>query len=293
MPHLRDRAATFTWALLFVVGAVLTLVPLMSATPGAIAQPAPRHQALQFATSGGSFGVAAHRGVPSVAPENTLASVAHALRQGVDFLEIDLQLTADGVPVLMHDRTVDRTTNGQGAVANLSLAEVRGLDAGGWFGDEFTGETVPTFDEFIEVVAPTSQAVFIELKGEWSTDEARLITDSVAAHHMTDRTAILAFSADTLRAVKVADESIARVWLVRKIDHLTLSRVAELGVNGVGARLLMFERYPQATKQFDSIGVVSLAYTLNEPQSWARARLLGIDIVATDRAPIVQGWLRD
>src|SRR5690606_4836477 len=77
--------------------------------------------------------IAGHRGDRASAPENTMAAFEAAFASDLEFVETDVQLTADGVPILMHDDTVDRTTNGTGAVAELSLAALRALDAGSWY----------------------------------------------------------------------------------------------------------------------------------------------------------------
>lgn len=84
------------------------------------------------------------------APENTLAAFRRAQEQGADGIELDVKLTADGQVVVMHDQTVERTTNGQGAVRRLGLKELRRLDAGSWFGPEFAGEKVPLLQEVFE-----------------------------------------------------------------------------------------------------------------------------------------------
>lgn len=88
-----------------------------------------------------------HRGVPWEAPENTLASLRLALEKGLDGVEYDLQATRDGDPVLLHDETLDRTTDARGAVAERSMTELFGLDAGSWFGPRFMGEPLPAFEE--------------------------------------------------------------------------------------------------------------------------------------------------
>lgn len=98
------------------------------------------------------YAVIAHRGVSSEAPENTLSAIRRALELGVDRIEIDVQMTADGEVVLMHDRTLDRTTNGKGEVRKHSLEEIRLLDAGSWFSEKFTGEKVPTLEEVIRLI---------------------------------------------------------------------------------------------------------------------------------------------
>src|SRR6266702_780459 len=92
----------------------------------------------------------AHRGASGNAPENTLAAFRKAVALGATFIETDLQLSRDARFVAIHDATVNRTTNGQGAVHDMTLADLRRLDAGSWFGSEFAGERIPTLEEILE-----------------------------------------------------------------------------------------------------------------------------------------------
>src|ERR1700730_73718 len=92
----------------------------------------------------------AHRGASGHAPENTLAAFRKAVSLGVGFIETDLQWTRDARFVAIHDDTVDRTTNGHGAVHDLTLEAIRKLDAGSWFGSEYAGERIPTLAEILE-----------------------------------------------------------------------------------------------------------------------------------------------
>ncbi|PYS95554.1 MAG: glycerophosphoryl diester phosphodiesterase [Acidobacteria bacterium] len=92
----------------------------------------------------------AHRGASARAPENTLAAFEEAIRLGVDVIELDVHLSVDGVPVVLHDDTVDRTTDGRGAVASLTLAALKRLDAGAWFSPRFRGERIPTLEEALD-----------------------------------------------------------------------------------------------------------------------------------------------
>ncbi len=94
----------------------------------------------------------AHRGAAGNYPENTLLAFQKALAIGVDEIEFDLRMTLDGHLVVMHDATVDRTTDGTGAIGELTLAEIRALDAGGVFGERFRGERVPTWEEALDLV---------------------------------------------------------------------------------------------------------------------------------------------
>lgn len=94
----------------------------------------------------------AHRGDFSHAPENTLPSFEQALQKGADGVELDVKLSSDGHVIVMHDATVDRTTNGNGRVALLPLDEIRKLDAGSWFNEKFTGTKVPLLEEIFDLV---------------------------------------------------------------------------------------------------------------------------------------------
>ncbi|MGJ9460690.1 glycerophosphodiester phosphodiesterase [Oceanobacillus sp. CF4.6] len=92
----------------------------------------------------------AHRGASGHAPENTIAAFDKAVEMKADYIEIDVQMTQDGKLVAIHDTTVDRTTNGTGSVGDYTLDEIQQLDAGSWFGEEFAGEQIPTFEEIID-----------------------------------------------------------------------------------------------------------------------------------------------
>lgn len=122
-----------------------------------------------------------HRGANRMAPENTLAAVRAAFDLGAAFVEIDVLTTRDGVPVVIHDRTVDRTTDGTGPVGDKSLTEVLALDAGSWFDAAFAGERVPRFEEVL-ALAQGRGGLYVEVK---AADPA-LVVD------MTERAGILA-----------------------------------------------------------------------------------------------------
>ena len=91
----------------------------------------------------------AHRGSKGTHPENTLASFKEAVRVGSDGIELDVHLTKDGHLVVIHDETVDRTTNGTGEIRNLTLAEIKAMDSGSWFNETFAGEKIPTLEEVL------------------------------------------------------------------------------------------------------------------------------------------------
>lgn len=107
----------------------------------------------------------AHRGASGEAPENTIASFKRAIAQGADVIETDAQLSKDKEIVLLHDETVERTTDGRGRVCELTLKELKSLDAGSWFGKKFSGERIPTLSEAIAIVRGKAK-LDIELKGK-------------------------------------------------------------------------------------------------------------------------------
>ena len=118
--------------------------------------------------------VIGHRGASGHAPENTLAAFRKAVALGATFIETDLQLSRDAHFVAIHDDTVNRTTNGRGSVHDLTLAELRQLDAGSWFGSQFSGERVPTLEEILEFSKKNDAVFYLELKpsGAWGGEHA-------------------------------------------------------------------------------------------------------------------------
>ncbi len=119
----------------------------------------------------------AHRGASLRAPENTLTAFELAADGGADGIECDVHLSRDGVPVVIHDETLERTTNGRGAVGARSLSELRRLDAGGWFGPEWAGEPIPTLEEVLSLAGSTLR-VNIEIK---SAAAGRAVLELLAA----------------------------------------------------------------------------------------------------------------
>ena len=109
-------------------------------------------------------GACAHRGDSSDAPENTVPAILSAVKKGAHQIEIDVQLSKDGKLVIMHDGTVDRTTDGSGKVADMDMKELRTLDAGGWFDSKFNGTQIPTLEEALELI-PHNILCNVHVKG--------------------------------------------------------------------------------------------------------------------------------
>lgn len=151
-----------------------------------------------------------HRGYNTEAPENTLSAYKLSKKKGFDYVECDVSLTSDGVPVLLHDSTVDRTSNGSGNISSLSLAQVKAMDFGSWFSEEYTGETIPTLEEFIILCKYVGLHPYIELKDSNAAVPAYNVVKRLG---MLDKVTWISFNSGALSSVKNCDSK-ARLGLV-------------------------------------------------------------------------------
>lgn len=167
--------------------------------------------------------VIGHRGAAGDAPENTLASIREALRQNADAIEVDLHQSLDGVVVAIHDDTVDRTTDGEGKVANLTLAQLKKLDAGAWFDIEYAGQRIPTLDEVL-VATPPETTLILELK-QGSDIYPGVETRVINTLRSAGRTNVIlkSFSVEVLAAFERLGPEFARLYVfVAHIGFLNL-----------------------------------------------------------------------
>jgi glycerophosphoryl diester phosphodiesterase len=156
--------------------------------------------------------VGGHRGASAVAPENTYAAFEQAVAQGAEYAETDIRRTADGELVLVHDATLDRTSDGRGPVSSMTLAEIRRLDAGAWYGDAFRGERIPELAPFLHwIEAHPGFGAALEVKASGvGAEVARLAWASPAR----DRLAIYAFDPAEIRAAKTAVPTLPCILLL-------------------------------------------------------------------------------
>ena len=157
--------------------------------------------------------VVGHRGARSRAAENTLASFEAALAMGVDAIELDVHLSRDGHLVVIHDQNLARTTNGRGLVHEHSLAELKALDAGSWYGPQFAGERIPSFEEVLVRIGPRVP-LQVEIKGATEgVTEATLA--ALRAHGLLDSVMMTSFHLDRLPLVRSLAPAVrigALVW---------------------------------------------------------------------------------
>jgi glycerophosphoryl diester phosphodiesterase len=245
--------------------------------------------------------VLAHRGGGTLAPENTLAAIRAGRARGFRGIEFDAMLAADAVPVLMHDATLARTTNGAGDVAALSAAQLGRLDAGAWHSAAFAGEPVPTFAAAVQDCRAHGTWINIEIKpapgaivrtGEVVAREAaRLYADLVLpggdqASHIEPRVPLISsFERDALVAARAAAPDLPRGYLLDRVPADWPEALAALGCVALHTNHRHLSR-AQARAVKDA-GYWLFCYTVNDP---ARARELfdwGVDAFCTDRIDVI------
>jgi glycerophosphoryl diester phosphodiesterase len=157
-------------------------------------------------------GICAHRGAMDNNPENTLAAFNEAVRLGAHMIELDVRMTKDGHLVILHDDTVDRTTNGKGQISELTIDEVNRLDAGSWKSEKFAGETIPTFKDALAVM-PENIWINVHIKGGMSLGQkvARIIVDENRVHQ-----AFLACGSEAARGA----QEISQELMICNMDRL-------------------------------------------------------------------------
>lgn len=229
-------------------------------------------------------GVAAHRGGGSFAPENTLAGFEAGARFGFTMSECDVKLSGDDVVFLLHDDTVDRTSNGHGAAADLAYDVIATLDAGSWFDKRFAGERMPTLAELAQTLERLDMLVNLEVKPSPGR-EARTGNDVAreAARLWRGRTPPLlsSFSEDSLAAARDAVPELPRGLLVTDVPDDWHRRAARLECVSIHVRHGSLDS--ALVRAFKDAGLFVMAYTVNDLD---RARTLvgwGVDAICTDR----------
>lgn len=239
--------------------------------------------------------VIAHRGNASVAPGNTMPAVEGAWRAGADLVEVDLRLAEDGVAVVIHDATVDRTTTASGPVDRMSGTEVARLDAGTPFSPVFTGTGVPLLAEVAEFLASRPGTdLLLELKGDYTSEQAAGVLSTLAAAGMADRTVLQTFWPQTIRSLRAADPHARLGLLVGSHvapDEVMLPLSTEVGAFACNPRYDLIAADPALVDRLHAAGMQVFVWTLNEPEQWAEALAWGVDGIITDRPDRLAGWL--
>lgn len=158
--------------------------------------------------------IIAHRGHSAAAPENTRAAFTAALKAGAQAIELDVHISRDDQAIVIHDAEVNRTTNGQGPVAFLTLAELKALDAGRWFAPQFAGERLLTLDEAIAAIpAPTWLLVHLRAHENESDRCERAVAEAIARHQARGRTIIIHHTRHGLHRLRAMEPRLRLCWI--------------------------------------------------------------------------------
>ncbi len=224
-----------------------------------------------------------------LAPENTLAGIRRAAAVGLGAVEFDVMLSADNVPVLIHDETLERTTDGRGAVAATPYASLAELDAGAWFGREFRGEHMPSLEQAGKLCVELGLWANVEIKpGQGFERETGAIAARMAQalwRGISPAPLLSSFYPAALEAARESAPGLDRGLLVEHIEPVWAETAKALECVSVHCNC---EHLTQA--QVDEIrdaGYWLLCYTVNDPKNARRLFSWGVDAIFTDRPDLI------
>ncbi|MDM0018055.1 glycerophosphodiester phosphodiesterase [Variovorax saccharolyticus] len=228
----------------------------------------------------------AHRGAGRLAPENTLAAFRLGAEYGFRMFECDAKLSADGVPFLLHDATLERTSNGRGVAGDQPWNALSRLDAGGWHSRRYAGEPLASLEGLIRFCLANRHALNIEIKPTPGTER---LTGEVVASHAAQLWSdpalapplLTSFAAEALRGARATQPGLPRGLLLDTLPEGWLATALELGCVAVVCNYALWDAHTVA--QVHDAGLRALSYTVND--DWAAERLLalGTDGIITDR----------
>ncbi|MFE5481571.1 glycerophosphodiester phosphodiesterase [Streptomyces sp. NPDC056527] len=252
---------------------------------------AERRAANTFLRAPGSpMTVIAHRGASSAAPENTLVSDEVARRGGARWIENDVQPSRDGVPYVLHDTTVDRTTDGTGPIRGLTARQLDRLDAGSWFAPVFTGVRVPTLAAQLDDLRLRGGNLVLEIKGPHSRDEVARIVKEVRDHGMAGRVLVQSFDPEALRHTRALAPELPLGLLRDTLDPDPVAVAAELGLSAYNPAVGQLNAHPEAVGKLHAAGVAVMAWTVDTADRWKTLDSLGTDAIITNRPAELAGW---
>lgn len=226
----------------------------------------------------------AHRGANTLAPENTMAAFRKALEAGADGLEFDVQLSKDGVPVIIHDEKLERTTSGQGLVKDYTLAELQTLDAGSWFAPEFAGLAIPTLNQVLDEFLESDLLFNIELKSGivLYPDIEEVVLKSIAERKIEERVVISSFNHYSLVTCRELNPEVRTGILYVAGLYEPWHYAKALGCYSVHP-LFYHLQHPEIVIGFKEHNLPIYTWTVNETVYMELMVAGGIEAIITDR----------
>jgi glycerophosphoryl diester phosphodiesterase len=239
--------------------------------------------------------VIAHRGICGRYPENTLLAFQRAIEAGTDWIETDVRTSTDDVVFLAHDGTADRCTDGYGLFKNMSLAQVKALDAGSYMGQQFAGERIPTLEETLDFIGDGRVRLCIEIKGQTTGDYLRTAWETVSILRKRSylrHVVISSFNHETLRTLKTWEPLLATSLDPEPQDgSLSPWELCQqvLGFNINAMQHTYQTLTPELIDEAHQHGFSLWTWTVNEPEDMRRMIEMGVDAIMTDYADVLRG----
>ncbi|KUO49527.1 MAG: hypothetical protein APF76_03185 [Desulfitibacter sp. BRH_c19] len=226
--------------------------------------------------------ILAHRGVSRRAPENTLAAFKKALDLGLGGIELDIQMSKDGHVIVLHDEKVDRTTDGKGFIKDMTLEDIKKLDAGSWFGDEFIGEKVLLLEEVLEFIGDRGFIINIELKSgiiQYAGLEDRVL-DIVKHYNFLDRTIFSSFNHYSLVNIKekCSNAKIGLLYYAGLVDPWEFG----MKLDAYSLNPFFTSVTEQMVKRCLEVGLQVIPFTVNDNIFAKRLVEWGVEYIITD-----------
>ena len=239
--------------------------------------------------------IIAHRGASARAPENTLTAFRKAVQLGAKVAELDVHMSGSGDVIVIHDETLNRTTDGEGRVSDLTTADIRAVDAGRWKDVKYLGEQVPTLPMVLEAVG-RDLILCIELKSGDGLAEA--VVEAVRAASLGNRVLFFSFDTAHVRALKALEPQVPVVWLVGKEDAEEAgyavdlpTKAAELGADVLGLSMRIVDQAIVIASH--GAGLPVFAFTANRPDHIRKLIEAGVDGIITDRPDFALGIVEE
>ena len=222
--------------------------------------------------------ITAHRGASGLAPENTMASIIKAMEMGAEFSEIDVQETADGKIILLHDGTMDRTTDIQGNIWEIPFGDLRGVDAGSWFSNDYRGESIPTLEDIMDTVKGRMK-LNIELK---MNGHEKKLTERVVAlveeNNFIEHCILTSFDFGAIKKVKNLNRGIKAGYIFSRMPEKEDVFSSDVDLLSVNKKLIDEDFVKKAHAHNKEVHV----WTVNEPDEMRRLIELSVDSIITN-----------
>jgi glycerophosphoryl diester phosphodiesterase len=226
------------------------------------------------------FHTLSHRGMSKVAPENTIPAIRWAIENGYWGVEIDIQRTSDGQWVIIHDTTVDRTSNSTGTVASKTLAQLKALDFGSKFSARYKNTRIPTLDEVLFLCKTGRIVPFLELKGTYTSAQLKEVVDIIDKWNMTKDVAIIGFSLANLQQVRYHSKLIALGYISGSFTQLVVDGAKALTNSFLNINYTAINE--TTMKLAADAGLEVYAYTVNTHMEMRRLAPLGVAGITSD-----------